>query len=136
MSALVAMPERLRRQRGRLAVVVILLAAAYFSVAFGQQAWRARQLQDDIAQQQAAIAQLDQQRDTLQAQVNLYSTDAYLTYVERRARRDLNLANPGETLLLTHWTPSANAAPAAQPTPTAAPEQPNWRRWLELFGDD
>jgi cell division protein FtsB len=136
MSALSALPATFSRQRGRLAIVCVIVAAAWFVVAFGEQAWRARELQAEVDQQHSAIVALDREHATLQAQVNRYATDAYFTYAAGRARRDLNLAKDGETLLLVHWGPPDTAAAARAPTPvpTPAPAQPNWRRWLELFG--
>jgi cell division protein FtsB len=134
-SALAALPSAFSRNRGRLAIVCLLLAATYFVVAFGEQAWRARELQAEVKQQQAALVALDHEHDTLQAQVNRYATDSYFTYAAARARRDLNLAKPDETLVLVHWGPRAAAPPAANPPPAPAAQKPNWQRWLELFGE-
>lgn len=135
MSALAALPARFGWGRGRLTLLALLIASAYFAIAFGEQAWRARELQSEVARQQAAIVALDREQATLQAQVDRYATDAYLTYAQGRARRDLNLANPGETLLLVNWGPRVTpAAGAADTQPKATTDgQPNWRRWLELF---
>jgi cell division protein FtsB len=134
-SALAALPSAFSRNRGRLAIVCLLLAATYFVVAFGEQAWRARELQAEVKQQQAALVALDHEHDTLQAQVNRYATDSYFTYAAARARRDLNLAKSDETLVLVHWGPRTAAPPVSSPPPAPAAEMPNWQRWLELFGD-
>ena len=134
MSALATLPNVFSRNRGRLAIVCLMLAAAYFVVAFGEQAWRARQLQAEVNQQQAALVALDHEHDTLQAQVNRYATDSYFTYVAARARRDLNLAKPDETLVLVHWGPRVAAPPPTSSPSVPAAEKPNWQRWLELFG--
>lgn len=87
-------------------VVVVALSfalALYFVVAFGQQAWRARQLEAQVAERRAALAELVAERDALARQLSQLEGDAYRAYVERTARRELNLTYPGETVLLVQW---------------------------------
>jgi len=112
-------------------MLVLLLAAAYFVVAFTQQAMRARELRADIAEHQSALTKLRAENDALQDQTNLYATDAYFTYVEQRARRDLLLANADETLVLVNWVGTTPAT--IKPAPSAQPDEPNWKRWIEVF---
>lgn len=122
--------------RGRLVIAIVLIVGLYFVVAFGEQAWKARQLQAEVAGREAALAALQAKHDELQRQLDQYQSDQYLTYVERTARRDLNLSHPGETVILTRWLP----APTPTPTPVlTTPGQrtsaePNWRHWFDLFG--
>ncbi len=125
----------LAQMRGRLVIAFVLLIGAYFVVAFGEQTWKARQLDAEVAERQAAVAQMQSQKLALQSQLKEYSSDQYLTYVERTARRDLNLSRPGETVLLVRWQDVAAATPAppAATTPQAK-HQPNWSKWLSLFG--
>jgi cell division protein FtsB len=128
--------ETMLRYRARIAILCILVVAVYFLVAFGEQAWRARQLQAQAAQQRAAIVALDQENAALRAQLDSYATDAYLDYVQQRARRDLNLANPGETVLLVRWA-QGQATPQSTPTADVEPDdRPNWRRWVNVFDGD
>ncbi|HMM41058.1 MAG TPA: septum formation initiator family protein, partial [Thermomicrobiales bacterium] len=120
----------------RIAILLILFVGVYFMVAFGEQAWRARQLQAEEASLNGTIAKIERDNRALQAELDSYSTGAYTAYVEARARRDLNLANPGETVLLVHWqNPPAPAAgqPAASKKQT---DEPNWRRWLDIFAGE
>jgi cell division protein FtsB len=129
----VSLRKTLEQHRNRIALLCVLVAAVYFLVAFGEQAWRARQLQAEAAEQRAAIAALDAENAVLQRQLDTWSTDAYLDYVQARARRDLNLANPGETVLMVGWE-AGDAAPAEPTAPPAPPDdRPNWRRWLDAF---
>lgn len=108
----------------------------YFTVAFGNQAWRANQLQAQVDAQRAAIARAQADRVELEAQHAALSDDGYDRYVQHMARRDLNLANPGETLILVHWEQSG--APQTSSTTTAPPAQneANWRDWLDAFFAD
>ena len=126
----------LARMRGRLVIAVVLLIGAYFLVAFGEQAWKARQLDGEVAERQAAVDQMQAQNAALKSQLQEYSSGEYLSYVERAARRDLNLSRPGETVLLVRWQNSVSATPSPQPsTAVAAPvKQTNWSKWLSLFG--
>jgi cell division protein FtsB len=115
----------IRQTRARLIVAVLLIVALYFVVAFGQQAWRARQLQAEVDERRAAIARLESKTDGLRVKVDHYSSDQYLLYVEQVARRDLGLSYPDETTLLIHWltasSPSPTPAPNTSPEPTPEP---------------
>ena len=125
----------LTRMRGRLVIVLVLLVGAYFLVAFGEQAWKARQLEGEVAERQAAVDGLTAQKQVLQGQLKEYSSDQYLAYVESTARQDLNLSRPGEKVLLVRW--QASASPTPSPSATAAAKPPvkaNWDKWLHLFG--
>ncbi len=126
----------LARMRGRLVIAFVLLIGAYFVVAFGEQAWKARQLQGEVAERQAAVDQMQAQHQALQSQINEYSSDQYLSYVESSARRDLNLSRPGETVLLVRWQAATQATPTPQATEaTPQPQhEANWSKWLSLFG--
>lgn len=118
--------------RGRLTLLILLLAAVYFVIAFAGQALRARELRADIAAHRATLARIEAENAVLQRQVERYATDYYDVYIQQRARRDLLLANPGETLVLIDWQP-APAAPVAPEGAPPATDPPNWRRWLEVF---
>ncbi len=125
----------LARGRGRLVIALVIVVGLYFVVAFGEQMWKARQLQAEVAERRAAVAELQAKHDQLQRQLDGYADDArYLAYVEQIARRDLNLSHPGETVLLVRWLP----APTPTATPSAAPagkpgSEANWQRWLEVL---
>ena len=127
----------LTRHRDRIAILMLVLVWGYFLVAFGEQAWRARELQADVDGQHTAIAELARENAALQTQADRYASDAYLDYVEGIARRDLNLANPGETILLVRWQGGQAQANALAVTGTpVADERPNWQRWLDVFSGD
>ncbi len=127
----------LTRHRGRIAILMLVLVWGYFLIALGEQAWRARELQEDVDGQQAAIAVLATENAALQAQADRYATDAYLDYAQAIARRDLNLANPGETVLLVRWEAGqAQADTLDVSSDTDTGQRPNWQRWLDLFSGD
>jgi cell division protein FtsB len=121
--------------RGRLMVAFVLIVGMYFVLAFGEQAWRGRELEEDVTQRQNEIAQLQAKRDHLQEQVDAFRTDQYNTYVEQVARRDLNLAYPGETVLLVRWDPALEEPAVEQVEPERSDPNPNWRKWLDFLTD-
>lgn len=127
----------LTRHRGRIAILMLVLVWGYFLVAFGEQAWRARELQANVDAQRTAITELSRENAELQIQADRYASDAYTDYAQGIARRDLGLAYPGETVLLVQW--EGNAAPATPPDDSLqaqVDERPNWRRWIDLFSGE
>lgn len=128
--------EIIARHRSRITILLVLCVVVYFLVAFGEQAWRARQLQAEASQLQSEIARLDTENAALQTELGTYATDAYRDYVQSRARRDLNLANPDETVLMITWTDPPPAAATATTEQTAPEREPNWTRWLDVFSGE
>lgn len=126
------------RHRGRMAVLLVMAGWLYFTVAFGNQAWRANQLQAQVDGQRAAIAAITNERGELESQRAALSGAGYDAYAQRVARRDLNLANPGETLILVHWEQPPMTTALVQPSAVAPPptDEPNWHSWLDLFFGD
>lgn len=124
------------RHRGRIAILFVLCVAVYFLLAFGEQAWRAQQLQARVDEQRAAVSALDEENVALRDELATYETAAYDSYLQARARRDLNLANPGETVLMIRWQGESAAPASATATAASDDERPNWRRWLDIFAGD
>ena len=114
-------------------LVFVLIVVTWFLLAFAEQAWRARQLQAEAAQQRAAIATIEAGNAELREQLAVYETDAWLDYAQSRARRDLNLANPGETVLMVRWGPRQPGETTEAVAPAADPEPANWRKWIDVF---
>ncbi len=120
------------RNRGRLAMAVLLVACIYFLMIFGAQAWRANRLEAELSQQRASIAGIRRENAELATQAEILNSPAYAGYVERVARRDLGLARPGETVLLVPREQPSASAPA--PTPALEPDtRQNWERWIDAF---
>ena len=124
------------RHRSRIVILFVLIVVTWFLLAFAEQAWRARQLQAEAAQQRAAIATIEAGNAELRGQLAVYETDAWLDYAQSRARRDLNLANPGETVLMVRWGPRQPGATTEPAAPAANPDPANWRKWVDAFSND
>jgi cell division protein FtsB len=121
------------QNRGWLAMLFVLCVVIYFMLAFADQAWRARALQAEVEEQRAAIASIQSENNVLRDQIHVYESDAYVDYVEARARRDLNLAHPGETVLMVRWGPRTEIAPAPGAAEDVTVAEPNWMRWIDAF---
>jgi cell division protein FtsB len=122
--------------RGWIAILFVLCVVIYFMLAFADQAWRARALQGEVDRQRAAIESIERENAMLQERVVVYQSGAYIDYVEARARRDLNLAHPDETVLMIRWGPRAEVAETAATTVDAPAPEPNWKRWVDAFVGD
>jgi cell division protein FtsB len=118
--------------RGRIMVAFVLIVGMYFVLSFGEQAWRARELEENVAQRQAEIAELRLTRQSLESQIEAYNSEHYETYVAQVARRDLNLAYPGETVMLVRWDGPPESAQIDETEPEDDPDDPNWRKWIDF----
>lgn len=119
--------------RGRIMIGFVLIVGMYFVLSFGEQAWRAQELEADVAERKAEIRDLEQKRDSLEQQIVTYNSDQYDTYVAQIARRDLNLAYPGETVMLVRWNEAPKDAINEDPAPEPDNPSSNWQRWLDIF---
>jgi cell division protein FtsB len=121
------------RHRSRIVILFVLVVVTWFLLAFAEQAWRARQLQAEADQQRSAIATIEADNAELRDQLVVYESDAWLDYAQSRARRDLNLANPGETVLMVRWGPRQPGETSTQPAPTTDTDPSNWQKWVDVF---
>ena len=142
-----------RRQARRIAINVVALlrrglmvglalaVLSLFVAGVVEQRWKEAQLRDQVAAQQAEVQVAADRNATLKDELAATSDEARRAWVESSARRQLNLAYPGETVYLVNWTEpatkpasAAQAAPQASPpaTPTA-PAESNWRRWWRVL---
>lgn len=119
--------------RGRIMVAFVLIVGMYFVLSFGEQAWRAQELEEDVARRQAEITELQTRRENLQQQITAYDGEQYDTYVAQIARRDLNLAYPGETVMLVRWNDPPDEPEIDAPEPQSADPDANWRKWLDFI---
>lgn len=110
-----------------------LAVLALFAAGVVEQRWKEARLREQVAAEQATLRAAEERREALKVQLTATSDEARRAWVEATARRQLNLAYPGETVYLVNWT-DPPARPAAQQAPEAAPsappaDEPAWRRW-------
>jgi cell division protein FtsB len=108
----------------------------WFLLAFAEQTWRARQLQAEATLQRAAIAEIDAGNAELREQLTVYESDSWIDYAQSRARRDLNLANAGETVLMVRWGSRQPGPTTEQAAPAVESEPANWRKWVDVFAPE
>jgi cell division protein FtsB len=123
--------------------IILGLAASLFLVRYWQQVLQEHSLDEQIALQSSANAQMTDENQRLQASLQYYQSDKY---VEQRAREDLNLRRPNEEVLIpvggtgTQTTGAdqdngqANAGSGTAPDATQIRQADNWQQWLSLFG--
>ena len=121
--------------------VLIGIAAVFFLVRYGTELLREHDLREKARQQAEANAALRDDNARLRSGLLYYRSDRY---IEQRAREDLNLRRPDESVLIpirvaapTPAVPSTNTEhPTGGPVdlpPSQVEGQPNWETWLELF---
>ena len=131
---------------GRRGIVVVLALAVLiiFTAGVFEQRWKERQVQAQVAAQQASLEAAQARNAQLQGQLAESDPAAYRAWVEDTARRQLSLGYAGETIFLVNWTaPTTGSIASPMPTPvvatTVAPQpqgEAHWRQWLRLiFGD-
>jgi len=97
---------------------------------FVGQVVEAARMDRQIAEQQAANAQIEAENAALKAQVIHAESPAY---AEQIAREQLGYARDGDTVILP-TLPEQVAIPPAAPNPLPPPpHEPNWRGWLRAF---
>jgi cell division protein FtsB len=120
--------------RGRIMAGVVLLIGLYFVLAFGEQAWHARELEAEVAARLSDLTALQQEREALRQQLGVYNSEAYAGYVEQAARRDLNLAYPEETVLLVRWNEPPAPPLHGDPDTSLQPRpERNWEKWRAIL---
>jgi cell division protein FtsB len=119
--------------RGRIMIGFVLIVGLYFVLAFGEQAWRARELEDEVAQRQAEITELETKRENLEQQIAEFDGASYENYVAQIARRDLNLAYPGETVMLVRWQDAPQEPEEVESDPEPSDPAPNWQQWFDFI---
>jgi hypothetical protein len=123
--------------------VLIGIAAVFFLVRYGTELLRENDLREKARQQATVNAAVRDDNARLRSALLYYQSDRY---VEQRAREDLNLRRPDESVLIpisvAAPTPPAPPGDGSQPPtgseqvdipPVTVEEKPSWEKWLELF---
>lgn len=124
--------------RRGLMVGLALALIGLFAAGVVEQRWKGARLGEQVAAAQADLDALKERNAALRAELAASSDESRRAWVESAARRQLNLAYPGETVYLVNWTeppaaPGPPPATEAAPPPAPPPAEPNWRRWWRLI---
>ncbi len=116
----------------RLVLVCAASLGVYVVALTVQKAEESHRLGEQAEALRQEVARLKQENLQLQQELVYHRSDAY---VEKAAREQLNLAKPGDVVLIAAMpTPEATPAPLPESGSAAsAKEQPFWRRWLHVL---
>ena len=105
------------------------------SVNLSRGGWGLFKAQDRIKEAEEKVAQLEMEKRELEVQVKYQLSEGY---AEKEIRDKLSMAKPGEVVVIL---PEQNQPQATSDTlqavqaNTEMPDtQPNWRKWLKVFG--
>jgi cell division protein FtsB len=116
---------RLLRRGATLALVIGVLSL--FAAGVVEQRWKESQLREQVAAEQAELQAAQARQAALKEELAGTSDEA-------TARRQLNLAYPGETVYLVNWTPPpGGAVPSAQPVAEAAEPVATKSTWQKVW---
>lgn len=113
-------------------VILAIPLLAYLSVGTARKALEVYQLNQQASRIRQEIAQLKDRNAELRRQMEYLQSPEY---VEKVAREQLNLVQPGDTPLVLVYPREKEPAPQPTPVPTqkqTAPS-PNWQRWWGFF---
>jgi cell division protein FtsB len=112
--------------------VLAAFVSIYFAMRTSQAVLDNRALAEQLQRNRALALALELQNAALREEVAYERTPAF---VERAAREQLGLMQPGDHVIQLKLAPPPAAPSPTPPAGAAAPPAPNWRRWLELFAD-
>ncbi len=113
---------------------LVLMVIIYISISIGRSVMKNYQINQEIEGLKKELTLLDQQKRYLASLNEYYKTD---TYKELKAREELGLQLPGETVVAV---PIENDDQSQSIAAYATPEQieedrplPNYRKWYDYF---
>lgn len=126
-----------RRARVFLALAIVL--CALFAYQYAMRLQQLAAIQAEVATKRVQVEQAQQRQQRLTAELEALQSPEYL---ERVARVNLDMAKPGDKVVITMMdTPRApvvegalNVLPASQGT--AVTQAPVWRQWVDFFAAD
>jgi cell division protein FtsB len=123
---------RLLRRGATVALVIGVLSL--FAAGVVEQRWKESQLREQVAAEQAELQAAQARQAALKEELAGTSDEAQRAWVEATARRQLNLAYPGETVYLVNWTPPpGGAVPSAQPVAAATEPVATKSTWQKVW---
>lgn len=111
-----------------LVIVTIVVVVVLILLGIAKQIGDSLQAGKRLDQSVAELNQLQTENRTLQEQYNYVQKNAY---VETVARNKLDLAKPGETVIVIPQSTISKVVRDSKPSPK--PTIANWKGWLYLF---
>lgn len=127
-------------RRLRIILILMIVLCGVFAYSYGSRLAERNSLEAAIAAKEIRIAAArDRQAELIDEQQRIDSPD----YMDRIARDDLDLALPGDKVVVvvkpTPAAPGDAAQAAVEPAskrPTAPGDVPVWQQWVVFFTDD
>jgi cell division protein FtsB len=124
-------PFGVGRSGARLIALALVLLSLWLLINFVGQVVASAQMDRQIAEQQANIAQREAENQALKRRLAFAESPAY---VEQIAREQLGYAREGDTVVLPTLPERSTAPVSAALVPLLAqPSEPNWHGWLRAF---
>ena len=114
---------------------LILVGAAFlFSSGWGEMD-RSHRIEEEVGRLRGEAERIRGENRILSEQIDFFSTESF---EEREAKEKLGMRNTGEEALSVEIGPfpdagSRTASPVREPE-VFLPEEPNYRKWLSVFG--
>jgi cell division protein FtsB len=89
--------------------------------------WQLVKAKDQIRVAEQRVVQLEEENRILKEKQKYYASQEF---VEEEARNKLNMAKPGETIVVLPKTAQGSGNNGGQ---NLHPDLPNWQKWVRLF---
>lgn len=109
----------------KLVTPLILIIGLYLIVSFSRSIWSLWQKTERIKEAQKSAKDVQIKSEELKKELEFVQTPAY---IEKMAREKLNLAKPGETIVILPPISLEDSEKNSSPPPL-----PNWKKWWGLF---
>lgn len=113
--------------RKKLFFIFAIAFGIFFTISVVQKMWSIYRASGRLSRERAIVQQLEKENTDLQNKIKQAKSR---DFIEKEARDKLNLAKPGETVLVLPQVASTQTA-----TITYANDVPNWQAWWKLFFD-
>lgn len=113
--------------RKKLLLIFAISFGVFFTLSVMKKMWSIYKASGRLAREQAIVTQLENENKDLQQKITRAKSREF---IEKEARDKLNLAKPGETVLVLPQVESTQTA-----TIVYANDAPNWQKWWKLFFD-
>jgi cell division protein FtsL len=138
-----AYPKQRRPLFSRLGLLVLIALCFFFVASYTGRLRHKADVEQEIAALQQRIAEAEQHQQELQAELDYVNSPAY---IEEVARNELDMAKPGDKVIVVvkhdaEATPdeaapdvAASGAPAPEeyPVDSGSLDEPTWEQWLDL----
>ena len=107
--------------------LIIIVVGALLILNFSRDILKLLKAGDRLKEAEEKVTRLEKEHQALQEKREFYASEEF---VEQEARNKLNMARPGETIVIL--PPNVKEILGHSDRPQA-PDIPNWQKWWKLF---